>query len=280
MMRRLAVAAACWAVVVAVLGSAGRAGGDVDYLKAAVDFAECMLTYGGDGQNKHITTYFRHTFTLQHAWQISDVTVNLMRDDGAVVYLNGQELFRDNIDAGPVDYRTTGASTNNCGRWMSSGNSLPTAFTVNGAYQHGGEVQRGDLLTMAASGQTIYYTLDGTDPRLPGGDVAPVASGPTREASDPVRKSRTGRLIRGISAASHRSTSRATSTWTSAASGPWPKSRTARSIPGTSTASRRATRQQSRPAPTWETCRRPRIRAWPPAPRCRCRPWRPSRRPR
>ena len=48
MMRRLAVAAACSAAVVAVLGSAGRAGGDVDYLKAAVDFAECMLTCGRD----------------------------------------------------------------------------------------------------------------------------------------------------------------------------------------------------------------------------------------
>ncbi len=67
-----------------------------------------VVSYGDDDQNKHITTYFRHTFTLQHAWQISDVTVNLMRDDGAVVYLNGQELFRDNIDDGPVDYRTTG----------------------------------------------------------------------------------------------------------------------------------------------------------------------------
>jgi len=65
-----------------------------------------VVGFGGDSGNKHITTYFRHTFTVQHAWQISEVVVNLMRDDGAIVYLNGQELFRDNMTDDPVDYRT------------------------------------------------------------------------------------------------------------------------------------------------------------------------------
>ncbi len=43
-------------------------------------------------------------------------------------------------------------------------------FSINGANQHGGDVSAGDVLTMVNPGGsgTIYYTLDGSDPRLPG----------------------------------------------------------------------------------------------------------------
>ena len=41
--------------------------------------------------------------------------------------------------------------------------------------QHGGEVAEGFSLSMTAPAGTIYYTLDGSDPRLPGGAVAPSA---------------------------------------------------------------------------------------------------------
>ena len=41
--------------------------------------------------------------------------------------------------------------------------------------QHGGHVPQDFPLTMAAAAGTIYYTLDGTDPRQPGGAIAPTA---------------------------------------------------------------------------------------------------------
>lgn len=41
--------------------------------------------------------------------------------------------------------------------------------------RHGGEVQAGFALSMTAQAGTIYYTLDGTDPRLPGGALSPSA---------------------------------------------------------------------------------------------------------
>jgi len=46
----------------------------------------------------------------------------------------------------------------------------PPVFHIDGTYQHGGYAVPGDRLTMTnpnARG-TIYYTLDGTDPRIPG----------------------------------------------------------------------------------------------------------------
>ena len=41
--------------------------------------------------------------------------------------------------------------------------------------RHGGEIDPGFLLVMLATLGTIYYTVDGSDPRLPGGDVSPAA---------------------------------------------------------------------------------------------------------
>jgi len=55
------------------------------------------------------------------------------------------------------------------------------AFQVGGLHQHGGQVAPGQQLTTSAPAGTIYYTLDGTDPRQVGGAVnpgaIPIASG-------------------------------------------------------------------------------------------------------
>jgi len=45
-------------------------------------------------------------------------------------------------------------------------------FSINGTPQHGGEISSGAELTISAPVGTIYYTLDGTDPRSPGGAIA------------------------------------------------------------------------------------------------------------
>src|SRR6185312_13429472 len=41
--------------------------------------------------------------------------------------------------------------------------------------QYGGSVTNGYQLTINAPGGTVYYTLDGSDPRLPGGGINPNA---------------------------------------------------------------------------------------------------------
>ncbi len=38
-------------------------------------------------------------------------------------------------------------------------------FSINGSYRHGGHVTAQDMLSMNSSGGTVYYTLDGSDPR-------------------------------------------------------------------------------------------------------------------
>lgn len=58
-----------------------------------------------------ITAYFRKQFVSPDPARFAGVFLRLHRDDGGVVYLNGQEVFRSNMPEGPVDYRTYAASS-------------------------------------------------------------------------------------------------------------------------------------------------------------------------
>jgi hypothetical protein len=53
-----------------------------------------------------ITFYFRHAFDVPDASLYTNLIVRLRRDDGAVVYLNGVEVFRSNMPEGPIGYAT------------------------------------------------------------------------------------------------------------------------------------------------------------------------------
>ena len=64
------------------------------------------VSFGPDSSNKYVTTYFRHTFDLEDASRFTSVTLHLLRDDGAVVYLNGSELCRSNMPNGQITYIT------------------------------------------------------------------------------------------------------------------------------------------------------------------------------
>jgi hypothetical protein len=65
-----------------------------------------IVGFGGDFANKHITTYFRHEFQVGDLTGITGLTLRLLRDDGAVVYLNGQEVARSNLPPGAIGHQT------------------------------------------------------------------------------------------------------------------------------------------------------------------------------
>ncbi len=69
-----------------------------------------VVGYGSDPNNKYITTYFRRTFTVSDPAQYQALLLRLQRDDGAVVYLNGSEVFRSNLPGGTITYTTRAAS--------------------------------------------------------------------------------------------------------------------------------------------------------------------------
>lgn len=57
-----------------------------------------------------VTCYFRRFFTVTGAADYDQLTIRILRDDGAVVYLNGSEVVRTNMPGGTVSYGTFASS--------------------------------------------------------------------------------------------------------------------------------------------------------------------------
>ncbi len=70
-----------------------------------------VVGYGPDPNNKYITTYFRKSFNYQNLSTCRGIRIDLKRDDGAVVYLNGQEVYRSNMPAGTISENTLAISS-------------------------------------------------------------------------------------------------------------------------------------------------------------------------
>jgi hypothetical protein len=62
-----------------------------------------VVSYGPDEANKYITTHFRYKFNVVNPATLTNLLLRLVRDDGAVVYLNNAEIFRTNLDTSVVD---------------------------------------------------------------------------------------------------------------------------------------------------------------------------------
>lgn len=67
--------------------------------------------YGTNIANTYITTYFRHQFVVPGGICYTNLNVRLNRKDGAVVWLNGTELFRMNLPTGTITNQTTASTS-------------------------------------------------------------------------------------------------------------------------------------------------------------------------
>ncbi len=91
-----------------------------------------VVSYGPNASQKYLTTYFRRTFSANPA-TLGTVTLNLVRDDGAVVYLNGTEIVRSNMPSGTItssSYALTGQDGAAERQWYTY--TVPVSAFVNG----------------------------------------------------------------------------------------------------------------------------------------------------
>ncbi|MEX0586384.1 MAG: CotH kinase family protein, partial [Pirellulales bacterium] len=81
-----------WASGVAELGYGDGAGGQTTVINCGPTAPTCNA-------NNHMTAWFRRHITVPagHAARYDTMTINLLRDDGASVYLNGVEIIRSNL---------------------------------------------------------------------------------------------------------------------------------------------------------------------------------------
>jgi chitodextrinase len=67
--------------------------------------------FGPNANSKYLTTYFRRTFNVSNPTLVTSLGLRLLRDDGAVVYLNGIEVARSNMPAGTITSNTFAAAS-------------------------------------------------------------------------------------------------------------------------------------------------------------------------
>ena len=77
------------------------------------DGEKTVLNFGDDVQNKHLTYYFKQEFNVDESSKSTFLTANVVRDDGVIVYLNGKEVFRDNMNVTDVTHLTEATGTAN-----------------------------------------------------------------------------------------------------------------------------------------------------------------------
>jgi len=65
-----------------------------------------VVRYGSSSSNKYPTTYFRQVFYVEDASNFTELSLGIVRDDGAVVYFNGVEAVRINMPSGNINYLT------------------------------------------------------------------------------------------------------------------------------------------------------------------------------
>jgi hypothetical protein len=112
--------------------------GDSDWATGAapLGFGDSWLTTAirsnRTDNSRIMTYYFRRQFALRHAERFTNLLFRVLRDDGAVAYLNGTEIFRMNMSGTATIYYTNRASLTVGGANESTyfpTNINPAAFT-------------------------------------------------------------------------------------------------------------------------------------------------------
>ncbi len=135
---RMVNAGAAWRYLDDVGGAPPGGWDDVAFDDRGWKQGPAELGYGDGDESTVIgsgtlTTYFRHTFMVDPGLQVEAAKLQIRRDDGAVVYVNGTEVFRTNMPTGPVvgDTRALDAvSGDEERRWFSS--DVPPGAFVSG----------------------------------------------------------------------------------------------------------------------------------------------------
>lgn len=79
-----------------------------------------VLDYGSNSGNKYPTYYFRRQFVVSALNGMTNLLLEVQRDDGVAVYLNGTEVYRNNLAAGAT-YTTLAVNASDQGNtWQTA----------------------------------------------------------------------------------------------------------------------------------------------------------------
>jgi hypothetical protein len=120
------------------------------------------------GTTTNITYYFRRTFVVSNLASFSEVQLKLLADDGAVVYLNGLEVYRTtNMTVTPVTHATFADDTapdDGAGYFWST--NLSSSLLVPGTNLVAVEVHQENIGSSDVSFDLMLWGGTGAGPRL------------------------------------------------------------------------------------------------------------------
>jgi hypothetical protein len=91
-----------------------------------------VVRYGSSSSLKYVTTYFRKSISIANASLYSGLSLSIKRDDGAVVYINGTQVYRTNMPSGTISYSTLASADASDDGKTPQIVSLSSALLVNG----------------------------------------------------------------------------------------------------------------------------------------------------
>ncbi len=119
------------------------------------DTANKIISFGSDSNNRHITSYFRYIFTVSNSSLYDSLVFRVLRDDGAVVYVNGTEAFRMNMPAGTITNSTLALSD-----VSGTNESAYHTFTIDNTLLNGTNVIAVEVHQSSATSNDMGFDLE------------------------------------------------------------------------------------------------------------------------
>lgn len=125
-----------------------------------------IVSYGSNASAKYITTYFRKIISVTNPSSFTSVLGNVKRDDGVAIYVNGTEVYRNNLAAGAT-YTTLATLASDDGATPQSFNFSPSLLVS------GNNIIAVEIHQNSASSSDISFDLE-----LIGNDGITLTRGP------------------------------------------------------------------------------------------------------
>lgn len=130
-----------------------------------------VVSFGPNAASKYITTYFRKAITIADPNAFATITGNVKRDDGVAIYVNGTEVYRNNL-ASAATYTTLATLASDDG-------ATPQAFSISpAAFVSGNNVIAVEIHQNAANSTDISFDLELFGNPSGGGGTVTLTRGP------------------------------------------------------------------------------------------------------
>lgn len=102
-----------------------------------------VLSFGPSATNKYTAYYFRRPFVVESP-RLASLYLEVLRDDGVALYLNGQDFYRNNLPSGILTYSQLATNATDNGATFQTA-TLPVTGLVAGTNLLAAEVHQSSL---------------------------------------------------------------------------------------------------------------------------------------